>query len=212
MLTKAIAFVQQSSSTFREIKWFYRAKPHEYFEDIFQYHNSIMRVHLKDHNGDAASIINGTLSGLFFACNVNKRGHPPHISIYGPKRLYVPAGIIMFPDSAHLYFADFYCLRSVHYVTLIMTVCGSKSDQFCHEHLVMLNKQTNAFLVRGVTIGGLPCVLVTGNVWVEVFYTEDINLYYWMKVYGSFFKTVESIGTSKAEGVPKNVSCTVCNL
>ncbi len=213
MLTKALHFVQRSTRKFDQIKWFYRAKPHKYFTYIFQHCNGIMNVYLKSQTGDAASIINGTLSGLFFGCNVNhKTGYPPQISKFGPQRLYVPVEIMMFPDSVHLYFADFYCLKEAHYVTLVMTVYGSKSDKFCHEHLIRLNTETNEFLVKGVTPGGFPSVFVTRKVLVEVLYTEDIDLHYWMRFYGCYFDTVLSVGTSRLGGIPKKVPCSICNL
>ncbi len=172
-----------------------------------------MKAYLKDQNGDAASIINGKIHGLFFGINVEgKTGHPPQMSNFEPRRLYVPAGNFMYPDTVRLYFADFYCNKESHYITLVMTEQGSSADLFCCENLISLNTRSNVFLYKGFADNGCSTVFVTSNVWVEILYTEDIDLNYWISEQGCFMDNVPSRGTSRPGGIPKKMPCDICNL
>ncbi|KAK2184230.1 hypothetical protein NP493_276g03034 [Ridgeia piscesae] len=149
--TMAVNHVMRTgSSDFKHCRTFYRNKLPEYFRQCKLDDNNIMKVYLKDNNGDPKSIINGQIKGLFFATSVDPI-----------------------------------------------------TDMFCRGKLIKLNLTNNDFLKR---MSGM--VFVTDNVWVEVLYTEDVDL----SRPDCTFSTVYSRGTSTPGGLPKNPSCTVCNL
>ena len=187
---------------------FYRNKTEEYFDDCYTKHNGTMNVYLKDNNGDPACIINGQISGLFFMTNIYlPTGKPRQWSPFGSKRLSVPA-MTMFPTDANLYFADFYCTYTQHYVTLVLTKPGSNLDHFCqHKKLIKLDNRNNTFLNHRTRHDGEVYVEVTTKVMVEVFYTENVEL-----PDRETLTTVPSSGTSTPGGLPKNHSCPNCNL
>ncbi|KAI0216721.1 Phytanoyl-CoA hydroxylase-interacting protein-like, partial [Lamellibrachia satsuma] len=131
----------------------------------------MMTVYTKDNNGDPKSIINGQIDGLFFATSVDPdTSQPPDWSFFGRKRISISAKTMLTRDS-NLYFADFYCNHKEHYVTLVLTKPGSKTDRFCKNRLINLDIRENDFLYRSN-----KKVYVTSEVFVEVFYTEDIDL------------------------------------
>ena len=181
---------------------FYRNKPAHYFHNIKTNNNNIMTVYIKDNNGDPASIINGQIKGLFFATR-----NPQNVSHFGDRRVTIPATDMLTADS-NLYFADFYCNRTAHYVTVVLTRPWSATDRFCQRNLIKLNITENAFLKRSCNSLEACEVRVTSGVWVEVFYTEDVDL----SRPECTFSTVRSTGTSTPGGLPKNPDCEVCNL
>ncbi|KAI0227766.1 Phytanoyl-CoA hydroxylase-interacting protein-like, partial [Lamellibrachia satsuma] len=186
---------------FNHCRVFYRNKPPDYFSRCKINDNNIMKVYMKDNNGDPKYIINGRIKGLFFATSVDSlTGGPPNISHFGSRRVSIPA-TAMLTEYSNLYFADFYCNRRAHYVTVVLTKPGSETDQFCRRKLIKLDTTDNDFLWRN------DKVYVTDNVWVEVLYTEDIDL----SRPDCSFSTVFSTGTSTPGGLP-NPNCSVCNL
>ncbi len=198
-----------SNHTMLPCRWFYRNKPFEYFQDIERNHHNVMKVYIKDNNGDPASPINGTIKGLFFGVNVEKAtGEPIPKSHFGPQRFLIPSSV-MFMTFPNLYFTDFYCNNTAHYVTLVMTVNGSEVDRFCQEKLLRLNMESNPFLMFRSQSGE---AFVSQDVWVEVLCTESIDLVYAQIRNGAYFTTVESQGTSRPGGIPKNPRCKTCNL
>ena len=202
--------VQRSlySAVVRRCEVFYRNKPLEYYADCYSKHKGTMTVYLKDNNGDQASVINGQISGLFFAANVNIRtGKPFSTSPFGSVRLSIPA-VTMFPADANLYFVDFYCNHSQHYVTLVLTTPGSDVDHFCQrKNLIQLDNENNKFLNRRTSDSGEVYVEVTTKVIVEVFYTENVVLPNPLSL-----TCVPSSGQSTPGGLPKKLSCRHCNL
>ena len=185
---------------------FYRNKPLAYFQDLETNNNNIMTVYIKDNNGDRASIINGQINGLFFATS-----SPPYTSHFGDRRVTIPAEEMLTTDK-HIYFADFYCKiqtsyctgnHKPHYVTVVMTKPGSDTDRFCESNLIKLDITDNPFLKRNP-----DQVTVTSGVWVEVFYTEDVDL----SRPECEFTTVPSTGTSRPGGIPKDPFCPKCNV
>ena len=183
---------------------FYRNKPFSYFTECKRNNNNIMAPYIKDNNGDPASIISGQINGLFFATSVEpKTGQPPNWSFFGTKRVSI-AATSMLDEYANLYFADFYCTKRAHYVTLVLTKPGTDADRFCEKNLIKLDTRHNDFLWRSAT----DDVFVTKAVWVEVLYTEDIDLSSPL----CSFSVVHGRGTSKPAGLPKNPDCGRCNL
>ena len=127
-----------SATTYSPCKSMTRDKSEAYFNNILSM-DGIMEPYIKDNNGDQASPINGQIHGLFFA-----PGPPKKFSYFGPMRLNVPTGLL-FNDQTNIYFADFWCHYSVHYVTVVITTMGSKTDQFCKKNCLELNKYNNEF-------------------------------------------------------------------
>ncbi|KAI0230938.1 hypothetical protein LSAT2_018691 [Lamellibrachia satsuma] len=204
--TMAVDYVTPGGSNdFDHCRVFYRNKPPDYFIRCQINDNNIMKVYMKDNNGDPASIINGQINGLFFATSVDPRtGGPPNVSHFGSRRISIPATAMLTKDS-NLYFADFYCNHKAHYVTVVLTTPGSETDRFCEKKLIKLDIKHNDFLWRS------SHVFVTGKVWVEVLYTEDVDL----SRPDATFSIVYSKGTSTPGGLPKNPSdialaCVVC--
>ena len=192
---------QRGRNKFSRCDVFYRNKPFAYFEQCKR-NNNVMTPYLKDQNGDPASIINGQIKGLFFATGVDpKTGQPPTFSYFGPKRVSLPA-TEMLTENSKLYFADFYCNHKAHYVTVVLTRPGSKTDRFCEKDLIKLDTGRNDFLWRNNQ------VYCSKKVWVEVLYTENVQLFSPL----CSFSVVESRGTSRPEGLVKNPSCIECNL
>ena len=186
---------------FQQCNVFYRNKPFDYFTECYK-NNNIMRMYMKDNNGDPASIINGQINGLFFAMSVDPQtGQPPDWSFFGPERVSIPA-TAMLTRNSNLYFADFYCNDKAHYVTVVLTRPGSQTDHFCEEKLIKLDTGDNDFLFRNNK------VFVTKKVWIEVLFTEDVDLSSPL----CSFSVVEGRGTSRPGGLPKNPKCDKCNL
>ena len=204
---KAIRFTKVNDRRFETIEWLYRNKTQEYFNKTYRQDAGIMKVYLKDHNGDPASIINDRIKGLFFATRIDPQtGSPPETSPFGSRRLYLPASEVLSDPRVRLYFADFYCTKKVHYVTIVLTLEGSEADTFCSENLIELETSDNDFLYTRYGNVYTRCRLH-----IEVLYTENINMAEW-KWHGAWEETVNATGTSKPRGLPKNPSCTICNL
>ena len=190
-----------------------RNKLISYYDHIMHNLGCVMRKYIKDNNGDQASLINGQIEGLFFGTSVDQTTQlPPNWSHFGPKRLNVPAHLLITPR-VKLYFADFYCNKKAHYVTLVLCHPGSNTHKFCAGRLYELDKYTNPFLRLSSdgNMGSPPRVVVTQKIWVEVLYTEDIHIPSLLES-GAAFTLVDSTGTSRPEGIPKNPNCATCNL
>lgn len=194
-------------------RWFYRNQSPDYFEDI-QKNGGIMETVLKDYTGDPRSPINGTIRGLFFSATVkcnNKYGDPIPFSPFGPRRLLVPA-LHLLAKAPKIYFADFYCMpcSDNHYVTIVMTTPGSETDKFCAEHLVKLDIWYNPFLFKD-EFGSLQ-VTTKKKLYVEMYYTEDLDIKPYLKK--GFLEDCETVGQghSTPGGISKTKSCTICNL
>jgi len=192
--------------------WLYRNRWKSYFQGIFTTHGGIMKVYAKDNSGDPASPINGQINGLFFmAKNIN--GEPPGDSPFGEYRIQIHSDILL-SMAPNLYFADFYCMNGkTHYVTLVMTVPGSLTDNYCRDKLLLLS-HNNPFLFKR---SSRWYVNVTPYILVELFYTEDINIHEMINNYGAAFRTgipppPNCRGRSTPGGKPKNMTCTMCNL
>ena len=193
-----------SSTPMLQMKYLYRNRSRDYFDKIAK-NGHIMKKYMKDNSGDPKSPINGKLNGLFFMANVDKLTlSPPATSPFGDTRLSIPYAELL--RGCNLYFADFFCMRrSAHYITLVAAKQGSTSDKFCQKRLLKFDPyKPNRFLC----ING-PVAKVSQSLWVEVFYTEDINI---KEMEGAHLTTVPSTGTSTPGGVRKNTHCTHCNM
>jgi hypothetical protein len=207
LLRKAEAF---DSSPIRRCLYFYRDKNRAYFSNIRQNDGGTMKVYRKDFHGDPKSPINGRMCGLFFCTNVEwEKDTPVQKSIFGDTRLMIPMEK-MYEVCSNLWFTDFYCVFKPHYVTLVMTKPGSDSDRFCREHLVQLDWKTNCFL-RRVESDDLGVIYkVSTSMWVEVMYTENLNISDQL----SSLQRVPMTGqrTGGTTGLKKKTFCSTCNI
>ena len=189
---------------------FFRNKPSAYFNYIDKHRRNVMEVYLKDTNGHRGNPINNRLDGLFFSADPV----PKNSSIYGESRLFVPSTII-FNESTNLYFADFYCNNTAHYITLVITKCHSEADAFCSKHLCQLDIHNNPFLVfQGDSYTGISRTLMAilnSSYNLELFYTENLNLSQ-LAENGSRFSQVPSSGSSTPGGLLRNKICPICDI
>ena len=196
------------------VKYFYRNKPAQYYERISWYSNGVMEPYIKDQNGDQGSVINGKINGLFFSTKVDRAtGLPPAVSPFGNTRLNIPVDRLMHTN-CRIYFADFYCNHSVHYVTLVITERDSETDLFCQENLINIGMfpPNNEFLFYSAQKDRFYCCT---KLWVEVLYTEPIDITQELAEDPRVFFSPVQIrgkGSSSPLGLPKNEKCYTCNL
>ncbi|KAK3103121.1 hypothetical protein FSP39_016628 [Pinctada imbricata] len=121
---------------------------------------------------------------------------------------------VLYNDWCNLYFADFYCHKSVHYVTLVITKPGSEADVFCCPRLPLLDNYSNPFLTLHRNLENETTCYVCLDPHVEVFYTDKLDIINILRQNLGCMTSVEPRGTghSNPEGIPKNKSCTVCNV
>jgi len=194
--------------------FFYRNMPGSVLETILRDQNGIMRTRLKDNSGDQNCVINGKLSGVLFCANVDNDTHEPkEPSPYGDTRILIPANYFL-QQNPNLYFADFYCLRQggPHYVVLVMTPPGSEADIFCRNNnliqLDLADKASNPFLFE---LYGQ--IYVSSRVFVEIFYTEDIDVNEVSSLHGATVKHTGVYNTGMTIGnMPKYPQCQRCNV
>jgi hypothetical protein len=153
--------------------------------------------------------------GLFMSVNVEYRtDQPVYKSVYGERRLLLDPEK-KYRQCPNLYFTDFYCVHKPHYVTLVMTRPGSDADNFCQLYLIKLDWKDNDFLIRRHLpyFDSTTYYVITCGLWIEVFFTEDMNISEETKPTGPIFD-VEMIGfrSGGSVGLRKNLNCDVCNL
>ncbi|XP_046571572.1 phytanoyl-CoA hydroxylase-interacting protein-like [Haliotis rubra] len=208
---KAELFMLRDPST-HEVKVMFRNKPREKMDDIMENKAGLMKKYIKDRNGDAHSPINNNIDGLFFSVSLDRGTlNIPTFSYYGNRRLDVPVEGL-FTQNTNIYFTDFYCTYSAHYVTVVMTIKDSDTDRFCEATLLQLDPYDNPFLYReGLTVH------TTRALHVEVLYTEDVNITALQEQYGTdrvCFSNTRALGSGQStkHGLPKNRRCVICNL
>ena len=141
---KASEYVSIFTPEFRDIEVFYRNKPPDYFANIQKYNGGVMEPLLKDNNGDPQCPANGRIKGLFFMGKKKDDGLPD-ASPFGAMRVIVPVYMIL-NDNSNLYFSDFWCHKTTHYISLVITKNGSEADRFCRSNLLELDLKTNDYL------------------------------------------------------------------
>ena len=154
----------------------------KFFQDIYTQNGGKMPPALKNDYGNPNNPINGRLLGLLFSARfVFSTGEPYGDSQFGPRRLKLPVTHLL-TRNKHLYFADFYCMvpgpmtSERHHVTLVLCEPGSVSDAFCASVLPQLNIAGNPFLYINVYQNGTASVHATKGAYVEIFYTEDMDI------------------------------------
>lgn len=205
----------------QDILYMYRNKPQTYWDDIKNVHAGIMKPYMKDYNGDPGCPINGKIEGLFFAARRDaKNGALPQKSPFGDVRLIIPVERIFNP-MMNLYFADFYCVNSIHYSTVVLTYTGTAVDVFCSQNLRLLRVDDNPFFmctwmpgVPGLTAGSYQYKMAK-KLHVEVFYTEPVNVALELNLTSDcrFYRVeTQGRGSSTLLGLIKNTNCNICNL
>uniref|UniRef100_A0A7E4V5I0 PHYHIP_C domain-containing protein n=1 Tax=Panagrellus redivivus TaxID=6233 RepID=A0A7E4V5I0_PANRE len=192
----------------------YRCKPASYWDSIRETGNGLMETYVKDSSGHPRNHINGKLNGLFFCVNISGYSSLPACSPYGDKRLCLPAQQLLDPTVVNLYFCDFYCCRLLsvseppHYVTIVVCRKDSESDLFCKDKLIPLPTD-NPFL-KISDVDGEYKFEVSGTVWVELYYTENIQL----DMDNLKLDDVDVRGKRRTSpgGIPNNPHCAKCNL
>jgi len=200
------------SKQFQQVIWVYRDKPEHFFTKAIRQHGGVMKMYKKDHSGDPRSPINGEIDGLFFATN-----QPPSPdSYFGNRRIRVQASFFFSKNAqtqnhrrVRLYFADFYCMSKMHWVTLVLTYEGTATDRFCESRLPELDLSDNDFLY--VDNHGTVWKRTSPNFKTEIFYTADVDLYHWQRK-GGVIEIVNGLGQSSTKGKRKQSHCTICNL
>uniref|UniRef100_A0A8R1DR32 Phytanoyl-CoA hydroxylase-interacting protein-like C-terminal domain-containing protein n=1 Tax=Caenorhabditis japonica TaxID=281687 RepID=A0A8R1DR32_CAEJA len=188
----------------------YRCKPKVYWDEIHHYGNDVMQKYIKDDNGQPGNLINGKINGLFFSARLLPDLTLPPCSPFGNVRMIISASILLNPECHNFYFADFYCNKNIHYVTVVICFVDSETDRYCRERLIKLNPLSNPFfkLVPPVERFGKCRFYINYSLWVELYYTEDIQL-----DIGQFSAIMATgAGTSRIGGLPNNKQCTLCNL
>ena len=211
----AIKFLEYEGEGYIQLNYITRDKPKEYFREIFKEANGIMRKYEKDGHanpdnpyGSPENPINGGLEGLFFSAIVDWSTHKPFpSSVYGEMRLQLPVDELLTTDR-NLYFSDFHCMKSGgsqrHTITLVLCENGSEADEFCKSHLVSLDKWTNHFL-RGKSYFWM----VTKGAYVEIFYTESIDISPYN--INKYMKVVDCEVQGRNPNPQKNTHCKHCN-
>lgn len=97
--------IEYSRGSVTPCVWLYRNKPMDYFINVFEYDDGVMKPYEKDASGDPGSPINGQLNGLFFMAK-NIRGRPPPDSFFGDTRLQV---IENFTKKKQIVYGEFVC-------------------------------------------------------------------------------------------------------
>jgi hypothetical protein len=177
-------------------------------------HNGHMKPYIKDMGGDPKCPTNGRIDGLFFMGNtdMNNRQRLPPISPFGSQRFIIVANRF-FNQTKNLYFSDFFCMTpKAHYVSLVVTTPGSDADDFCRQFLVPLDKNNNHFMY--LDMHGQVNVRHADGLWVEVLYTDTVNIAEETRNGFATFSIVQTIGSgsSKLMGMPKRRGCHICDF
>ena len=207
---KACLFVNSESSHMKKISVFYRNKRTAYFDHILQT-DGIMKPYIKSMTGDPKCPINGRINGLFFMGRTNRynTSELPPVSPYGEMRFVIPAHRL-FDSQKNLYFSDFFCHNKEHHVSVVITVPGSYADKYCQSHLLELPKYENEYL----RLSSDGTIWTSHSAWVEVLYTESLNLRFELLFSGAYLMPTKVIGTGDIDriGRPKRPDCAYCNL
>ncbi|KAK6181143.1 hypothetical protein SNE40_009069 [Patella caerulea] len=201
-----------NQATTMPVRYLFRNKPKDHPTIIEADQTGIMTKYIKDNSGDQGSCINEKIKGLFFNVTADRHTYePPVPSPFGDYRILVPPQYLLNSITVNIYFADFYCKKQSgrHYITLVLTTPGSVEDVYCKPRLPKLDINDNIFLYYDPMHGHYRTDSSSN---VEVLYTENINLIEMRSKLGFQEKTVRSTGQSRPGGIPKNTSCTICNL
>ena len=196
------------------VRFGYRNKSHLYFDQIKHCRSNIMEVYIKDNNGDPGCPINGQINGLFFAVRPEPSTMTiPTESLFGNVRIILPIEKLV-ESCPNFYFADFYCHKKIHYLTLVATKPNSQADQFCRDHLLEISLDNNPFFFHEAS---LKYFFTRATEFycckeprVEILYTENVDLNQ-RYIKWDIVRTIGK-GSSTPGGLPKRRLCSTCNL
>ena len=151
----------------------------------------------------------------------------------------IPAKELIREDS-NLWFADFYCVNSAHYVCVVITAnytkkrvdveivhlqhSGSPADDFCRASLIELDWESNQFMRRKTLVNKGVQYLVNDDVHVEVGARfgdcrstgHRLQIFYTDDINIALRKLINVVplgaGRSKSNGLPNNKECNLCNI
>jgi hypothetical protein len=197
----------------REIKYFYRNKKRQYFDDIMNDMDGVMIPKPKNNGGEQGSVINGNFRGLFFSAYMDIRtNRPQQYSFFGPTRFNVQAEVL-FTKNCNLYFVDFYCHYKKHHMAVILTPKSSCHNTFCSKYLRQLDIYNNPFL-KLCKKDGSRVVMANMGMIVEVYYTETVNINTILENGLGCIEEIDVVGRGYVlpQGIQKRASCKICNL
>lgn len=205
-----------NDSRMSKVNWVYRNKSDEYFQRILD-GNGVMKPILKDNAGDPNCPINEKVKGIWLSATLypwdsdNPEALPSN-SPFGNTRIQIPVER-MIDKFKHLYFSDFYCLKKngYHYISLVLTEPDSESDKFCSKNLLQLDIEDNKYVMIDKVTADVK-VHHGDKVWVELFYTERINIKREINNHGAkIIKNIREVSVNYND--PKKTSdCKVCNI
>ena len=206
---RARSFESQQSGDLQTTSYFYRNKSPEYFADIVEKHDGMMKPYIKDLNGDPKCPSNGCIYGLYFMGHPHGNSSTKPRSPFGSMRFIIPVHRL-FNRNCNLYFSDFWCHYEPHWVSLVITHSGSEADVFCRQYLLKLNKYNNRYL----ELQSDDQVKISTSVKVEILYTEAIDIIVEQHSHGARMKPtgIRGRGQSKPLGMRKKSTCVICNL
>ena len=182
-----------------------------YYKDIMSNHNGIMKPVIKDGGGHPENPINNTVSGLFFMVKYSENER----SVFGPCRFILPTGQLI--QRCHMYFSDFYCLHigKPHYVQIVLARPYTHADATCRQlRLEKLDPYNNPFIKFSQDGDTVECAMSLArpkNLWIEVFYTEVIDVNEFVKSRQAFVMKVDSHGCSRGGiGRTRPLLCGIC--
>ena len=205
--TAAVEFVNNEGENIHEAHTLFRNNPWQYFDNINRNKGGTMEVSPKNPNGDPRNPVSNRIKGIEFSVGNDFR-MPKH-SPFGDKRFIVDVNKLIDPERNRVYFSDFYCLGTKHRVTLVVTEPGSSADNYCGKKLRPLPmipqdpERENPFFYYDRSQG---CFFFTVSVWVEVFFTQNVELNVGTLVKKTFKR--RRVGYGK----PKKPDCKLCNL
>ncbi|KAI6235006.1 PHYHIP-C domain-containing protein [Aphelenchoides besseyi] len=188
------------------ITYIHRTKMRAYFDQL---ESPIMVKERRYSSGHPANaLINEPeLTGVWFSPCLFKNKLPTK-SPFGDRRFLIdPNRVISSPSDYHLYFADFYCVGSAHYVTLVLCKNETDEDRFSQTHLKTIDMFNNIFFKVASTENGFAYE-TSISTYPELFITQDVAL-----SDGSFDNVnCSTISGSTVGGVRHNPSCSHCNM
>ena len=209
LLNKATEFVHDNC-TANHTNFLCRDQSVGYYESITVSHNGIMKPVIKDGGGHPDNPINNTLSGLFFMVRYSEDER----TVFGPRRFILPTRQLI--EQCNMYFSDFYCLSlgRPHYVQIVLARPYTHADVTCQRlGLVKLDPYNNQFikLSHGTAVEAAKSRFHPKNLWIEVFYTEAIDIQEFILYKEARMLDVISHGGNRGGiGRPRSSMCTTC--
>ena len=133
-------------------------------------------------------------------------------SMFGSKRFCIQMSDLI-TDNCDMFFSDFYCMRigRPHYIQLVIAPKYTNSHRRCQQlGLPKLNIYSNPFLSKSDESFKMVRKRCGSReqLWIEIFYTEDINMNEFPS--SKLIEHVHSMGTGTWGGRPRCSGCSTC--